>query len=45
MMRFVHRRVRVEAGIIHDAVDKIIDDGGDAIDSTESLIKRRLGWL
>jgi hypothetical protein len=42
MMRFVHGRIGVQAGIGHDATDKIIDHGRDAIDPTETFIEGRL---
>src|SRR5947199_8846955 len=48
VMRFVHRRVRVQARVGHNAVDEIIDHCGDVIDSTKPLIKAGLrlllGW-
>src|SRR5258707_15274005 len=42
VVSFVHSRVRVQARVRHDPVDQIIDNGGDTINSTEALIKRRL---
>src|SRR6266404_7250602 len=38
---FVHGRIRVQARVRHDPVDQIIDNGGDAINSTEALIEGR----
>jgi hypothetical protein len=47
MMGLVYPWVRVQAGIDHDPVDKVIDHGGDAIDTAKSLVKagRILGRL
>ena len=45
VMGFVHGGVRVQAGIIHDVVDKVIDHGRDAVNSTKALIEGRLGRL
>ena len=39
MMGLVYLRVRIQAGIDHDPVDEIINDGGDAVDTAEPLIK------
>jgi hypothetical protein len=39
MMGFVYPRVRIQAGIDHDTVDKIIDNGGDAVDTAKALVK------
>ena len=44
-MRFVHRRVRIQARVGHNAVDEIIDHCGDVIDSTDPLIKAGLRLL
>jgi hypothetical protein len=44
VVSFVHGRVHVQARVRHDPVDQIINNGGDAINSTEALIKRRLLW-
>src|SRR4030095_8361070 len=44
VVSFVHGRVHVPARVRHDPVDQIINNGGDAINSTEALIKRRLLW-
>src|SRR5207245_8903369 len=45
VMRFVHRRVRIQARVGHNAVDEIIDHCGDVIDSTDPLIKAGLRLL
>src|SRR5262245_20461260 len=39
MMGLVYPWVRVQAGIDHDPVNKVIDHGGDAIDTAKSLVK------
>ena len=39
MMGLVYPWVRVQAGIDHDPVDKVIDHGGDAVDTAEPLVK------
>jgi hypothetical protein len=42
---FVHSGVRIEAGVGHDAVDKFIDDRGDAERAAEALVESGLGLL
>jgi hypothetical protein len=37
-----NRRVRIQARITHDAVNKVINDGGDAVNTAKALIKT---WL
>src|SRR5262249_41924992 len=39
MMGLVYLWVRVQAGIDHDPIDKVIDHGGDAVDTAEPLVK------
>src|SRR5262249_54428373 len=39
MMGLVYPWVRVQAGIDHDPVDKVVNHGGDAVDTAEPLIK------
>jgi hypothetical protein len=41
MMGLVYLRVRIQAGIDHDPVDEIINDGGDAVDTAEPIVKAR----
>jgi len=38
MVGFVHGWVGVQPRIVHDAVNKIVDDAGDAVNSPEALI-------
>src|SRR5437773_2323497 len=45
VMRFIHEGVGVQAGIIHDAVDKVIDHRRDTVNSAETLVEGRLSWL
>ncbi len=45
VMRFVHGWVGVQAGITHDAIDKVIDHGRDAINSAETFVEGRLDLL
>jgi hypothetical protein len=44
MMRFIDLRIGVQPWIVHDAINKIIDDGGDGIDAPEPVIERFLSW-
>src|SRR5216110_2057813 len=47
MVGLVYRRVGIEPGICHDAVDKIVDHARNAINPTESFIQAgflRLLW-
>ena len=39
MMGLIYLWVRVQAGIDHDPVDKVVNHGGDAVDTAEPLIK------
>ena len=39
MMRLVYPWIRIQAGIDHDPVDKVIDHRGDAVDTAEPLVK------
>ena len=45
MMGFVYPWIRVQAGIDHDPVDKVIDHGGDAVDTAEPLVKAGRIWV
>src|SRR6476646_1995326 len=40
MVRFIHERIGIEAWVIHDAIDKVIDYISNAIPTTEPLIER-----
>ena len=44
-MRFVHGGVGVQARIVHDAIDEIIDDSRNAVNSAEAFVEGGLGWL
>jgi hypothetical protein len=39
MMRLIYPWVCVEAGIVHNPVDEVIDHCGDAVDTAESFVK------
>jgi len=39
MMGLVHPWIRIQAGIDHNPIDKVIDHGGDAVDTAEPLVK------
>ena len=39
MMGLVYPWIRIQSGICHNAVDEVIDDSSDAIDTAESLVK------
>jgi len=41
-MGFIHGGIGVQAGIGHDAVDKVIDHRRDAVNSAEAFVE---GWL
>jgi len=45
VMGFVHRGIRIQTVVSHDAVDEIIDYDSDAVNSAEALIEARLRWL
>jgi|SoiMetStandDraft_2_1073263.scaffolds.fasta_scaffold43435_2 hypothetical protein len=38
MMRFIDLGIGVQPRVIHDAVDKVIDDGGNRIDAPKPVI-------
>ena len=44
MMRFIDLGIGVQPRVVHDAVDKVIDDSGNRIDTPEPVIERFLGW-
>jgi hypothetical protein len=39
MMGFIHLRIGVQPGIVHDAVNQVINDGSDGIDTPKPLIQ------
>src|SRR6516225_4921915 len=39
-MSLVHARIGVKAGVNHDPVDKVVDNGGNAIHTAETVVKR-----
>jgi hypothetical protein len=45
MVRFIDRRVGIQARIAHDPVDEVIHGHRDAIDTSEALVERTLSWL
>ena len=45
VMGFVHGGVRVKTGVVHDAVDEVIDDRGDAESAAEALVESGLRLL
>ena len=45
MVGFVHGRVRIQAGIGHDTVDKVIDHHSDGVNSAEALLEAALRLL
>ena len=42
---FVHSWVSVQAGIVHDAINQIVDDAGNAVNSAEAFVEGWLRWL
>ena len=40
MMRLIDAWVCIQAGVVHDPVDEVVHDGGDAIDTAQPLIQR-----
>jgi len=42
-MRFIDLGIGIQPRVVHDAVDKVIDDGGNRIDASKPVIKRFLG--
>ena len=45
MMGLVHPWIRIQAGIDHNPIDKVIDHGGDAVDTAEPLVKAGAAFL
>src|SRR2546430_1788797 len=45
MVGFVHGWVGVQPRVSHDAVNEIVNDAGDAVNSAESIVERGLTWL
>src|SRR4030095_1823099 len=43
MMRFIDLGIGVQPRVVHDAVDKVIDDGSNRIDAPKPVIERFLG--
>jgi hypothetical protein len=43
MMRFIDFRIGVQPRVVHNTVNKVIDDGGNRIDAPEPVIERFLG--
>jgi hypothetical protein len=39
MVRFIHAGIRVQSWVDHDAVNEVIDDGGDGVDAAEAFVK------
>ena len=39
MMSLIYPWVRIQARVGHDAIDEVIHDGGDAVDTAEPLVK------
>jgi hypothetical protein len=45
MMRLIDAWVCIQAGVVHDPVDEVVHDGGEALDTTQPLIPRgRARW-
>jgi hypothetical protein len=40
MMRLIDAWVCIQAGVVHDPVDEVVHDGGDAIDTALPLVQR-----
>jgi hypothetical protein len=38
----IDQRIRIQPRVVHDPVDKIVDDGGDWINASQTLVERRL---
>jgi hypothetical protein len=39
MVRFIDPGIRVQSRVDHDAVNEVIDDGGDGVDAAKALVK------
>ncbi|MEY2605904.1 MAG: hypothetical protein QOH31_3720 [Verrucomicrobiota bacterium] len=39
MVRFIDPGIRVQSRVDHDAVNEVINDGGDWVDAAEALVK------
>ena len=39
MVRIIHAGIRVRSRVDHDAVNEVIDYGGDGVDAAEALVK------
>lgn len=39
MVRFIDPGIRVQSRLDHDAVNEVIDDGGDGVDAAEAFVK------
>src|SRR5260221_12485261 len=39
MVRFIHAGIRGQSWVDHDAVNEVIDDGGDGAEAAEALVK------
>ena len=39
MVRFIDPGIRVQSRVDHDAVNEVIDDGGDGVDAAEAFVK------
>ena len=39
MVRLIHGWVRVKAGVRHDAIDEIVNDYRDAVNSAQTIVK------
>src|SRR3984885_12126426 len=43
MMGLVDQRIRVQGWVDHDAVDEIVDHGGDSVDAAKAVVERWCG--
>jgi hypothetical protein len=39
MVRFINPGIHVQSRVNHDAVNEVVDDGGDGVDAAEALVK------
>jgi hypothetical protein len=45
VMGLVDQRISIQGWVDHNAIDEIVDHGGDGVDAAKAVIERRLGVL
>ena len=45
MVGFIDKGISVEAGVDHNAINKIVYNGGNTVGAAQSIIERRCGVL